>query len=139
MRDIMLIIHLFSVALLLGSGISALVINRVSKIMLTADAKKLKTATLSLNYVAKTGITLLIITGGYLMTPYWKMLGELPVLMVKLALVIILLALLVITSIKGKNAKKSQSEDDFKITNRLYVINSVLSIAIIILAVMVFH
>ncbi len=139
MRDVMLIIHILSVAIFIGAAISGFMLKRVSNKFEEDLFIKFNTALLTLNYLGKTGLTLLIITGGYLMTPYWSVLSTMPLLMTKLALVILLLVLLVIISIKAKKAKKQQQLQTFNKLVPLQNLNLTISIIVLILAVLVFH
>jgi uncharacterized membrane protein len=139
MRDIMLIVHLISVAAFIGAAISGLVMFRVSKKQNREIFLKINTSLLSLNYIGKAGLTLLIISGGYLMTPYWAVLGAMPLLLSKLSLVMLLLILLITTSIWAKKAKKIQTTEAFNKLNLIQNFNLLISIAVIILAVLVFH
>ncbi|GAF01453.1 hypothetical protein [Saccharicrinis fermentans] len=110
MRNPMLIIHLLSVATFIGAALSAFVLSRVADKLDQEGKIKVKTALLSLNYLGKTGLTLLVITGGYLMTPYWAALGSMPLLVTKLIIVVVLLVVLVLLSIQAKKAKKNPSQ-----------------------------
>ena len=138
MRELMLIIHIISVALFLGAAFSGYIINLVAKKKEDEGLLNIYTALLSLNYLGKTGLTLLIITGGYLMTPYWQALGAMPILIAKLALVIVLLILLVVISIKAKQARHNPSVTNFMKLKPFQNISLVVSIVVVILAVMVF-
>ncbi len=138
MREAMLIIHLISVATFVGAALSSFVLNKVANKQETDTKLGIQKALLSLNYLGKTGLTLLFITGGYLMTPYWKALGAMPLLLAKLTIVVILLVLLVLMSIKAKKAKKEPSESAFAKVAGLNSLNLLLSLVVIILAVLVF-
>ncbi len=138
MRNPMLIIHLLSVVMFVGAALSAFVLSRVANKFDSQFKLAINRALLSLNYLGKTGLTLLFITGGYLMTPYWKALGDMPLLVSKLSLVVIMIAVLVLLSIKAKKAKKKPSEGSFAAVNKLNTVNLFLGVATIILAVLVF-
>ncbi|MGQ1787543.1 MULTISPECIES: hypothetical protein [unclassified Saccharicrinis] len=138
MRNPMLIIHLLSVATFVGAALSAFVLSRVASKFDSEGKLKVNTALLSLNYLGKTGLTLLIITGGYLMTPYWAALGAMPLLVAKLAIVVILLVVLVLLSIKAKKAKKNPTEGSFAAVSKINTLNLILGVVVIVLAVLVF-
>lgn len=59
------------------------------------DRIKFKLKTMVLSRMGHIGITLLIISGGALMTPYWRILPSSPVLIAKLLLVLVLAVLAV--------------------------------------------
>ncbi|WP_027473674.1 hypothetical protein [Saccharicrinis fermentans] len=138
MRNPMLIIHLLSVATFIGAALSAFVLSRVADKLDQEGKIKVKTALLSLNYLGKTGLTLLVITGGYLMTPYWAALGSMPLLVTKLIIVVVLLVVLVLLSIQAKKAKKNPSPDAFVAVSKINTINLILGVAVVVLAVLIF-
>ncbi|WP_075591621.1 hypothetical protein [Labilibacter marinus] len=138
MRNPMLIIHLLSVAIFIGAALSAFVLNKVANKLETSDKLKVNSALLTLNYLGKGGLTLLIITGGYLMTPYWAALGVMPLLVAKLSIVVVLLVVLVLLSIKAKKAKKEPSEKTFSSVSKINTLNLFLGVVVLILAVLVF-
>jgi len=138
MRNPMLIIHILSVVTFVGAALSAFVLNKVANKLNTTEKINIKSALLSLNYLGKTGLTLLIITGGYLMTPYWSALGAMPLLAAKLTIVVVLLIVLVLLSIKSKKAKKDPSEHTFVAVSKLNLLNLVLGLVVVTLAVLVF-
>ncbi len=138
MRNPMLIIHLLSVVMFVGAALSAFVLSKVANKFDSQFKLAINRALLSLNYLGKTGLTLLVITGGYLMTPYWKALGVMPLLVTKLSVVVILIVVLVLLSIKAKKAKKQPGDSTFGAVNKLNAVNLFLGVATIILAVLVF-
>ncbi len=138
MRNPMLIIHLLSVATFVGAAFSAFVLSKVANKLETSDKLKVNSVLLTLNYFGKTGLILLIITGGYLMTPYWSALGVMPLFTAKLAFVVLLLIVLVLLSIKAKKAKKEPSDSSFATVRKLNTLNLLLGVAVIVLAVLVF-
>jgi len=136
MRDIMLIIHLISVAIFVGSGFSALVLSRAVKKYDKIVIDGYNKISLTLNYLSKTGLTLLLLSGAYLMTPYWALMAQMPLLITKLILVLLVIILLVLVAI---SAKKANVNKHFIKINKLQFINLLAGITIIILAVLVFH
>ena len=139
MRDIMLIVHLLSIAMFVGAGFSALVLNKAVRNMERNIIDGYNKISLTLNYLSKTGLTLLVITGGYLMTPYWAIMGQMPLLLTKLILAVVVIVLLVLLAIYAKKAKKTNDDKYFAKVNSLQLINLLAGIVIIILAVLVFH
>jgi len=81
------------------------------------------------------GITLLIITGGYLMTPYWGALTSMPLMIVKLALVLLLVVLIVVLSRAANKAKQGDASQVMKIRG-LGNVALLTGIAIVVLAVL---
>jgi uncharacterized membrane protein len=138
MRDIMLIVHFISVALLVGTAFSTFILNQIFK-REQENKIKLQSLILPLNYISKTGLTLLILSGGYLMTPFWPALGIMPLLIVKLVIAGILLGTVILVSIKAKQAKKYQTQNAFNKVKSLQNINLILGIATVFIAVFIFH
>ncbi|TLX76084.1 hypothetical protein E9993_07690 [Labilibacter sediminis] len=139
MRDVMLIVHLLSIAMFVGAGFSAFVLNKAAKKLDSATIDGYNKISLTLNYLSKTGLTLLILSGGYLMTPYWAILGQMPLLLTKLILVVVVIILLVLLAIYAKKAKQTNDKKYFAKVNNLQFLNLLAGIVIIVLAVLVFH
>ncbi|SMO66907.1 hypothetical protein SAMN06265379_104258 [Saccharicrinis carchari] len=138
MRNPMLIVHLLSVVMFVGAALSAFVLSKTANKFEPQLKMAVNRALLTLNYLGKTGLTLLVITGGYLMTPYWAALGVMPLLITKLSVVGVLIVVLVILSIKAKKAKKQPSEGSYGAVNKLNTLSFALGLVTIILAVLVF-
>jgi uncharacterized membrane protein len=85
------------------------------------------------------GLALLIISGGYLMTPYWSVLSTMTLLIFKLVLVLILILLVSIITINANKAKKGDAEKHLKKIQPLGRISLLVGLTIIVLAVYVFH
>ena len=75
----------------------------------------------------------------YLMTPYWKLLGEMPLLATKLVLFLALGALLGIISSNARKAKQGDPEKYMKKIETLGKFSLLITITIVILAVLSFH
>jgi uncharacterized membrane protein len=73
------------------------------------------------------------------MSGYWAALTSTPLLMAKLALVVILAALIGMISARSRRAIATNSDADLKKIEPLGKITLPIGIAIIILAVLVFH
>jgi uncharacterized membrane protein len=139
MRDIMLIVHFISLALGLGAGFAHLFLGLSTKNMDDTQAAQFRIQTLSINLMSKIGLTLLIISGGYLMTPYWSNLAAMPFLHFKFTLFGLILILLIPMSIYSKKAKKNQ---DFSQLKKIKIIGRLMllcTIWAVILAVKQFH
>ncbi len=84
------------------------------------------------------GLALLLISGGYLMTPYWSSLGSMPYMIAKLVLFLVLGALIGIISSKAKKVGKGDHEQLKKIP-LLGQLSLMTGLAIVILAVLQYH
>jgi uncharacterized membrane protein len=139
MRNIMLMVHFIGLAMGVGTGLANMFLGMAASRMEKPEALKFALKTLVLGKMGLIGIILLVISGGYLMTPFWKVLENMPTLIAKLALVLVLIIFLVIIKY---NAGKAQKGDPEKYLKRLRALGSVtilLGLAIIALAVFSFH
>jgi hypothetical protein len=139
MRDIMLIVHFISLALGLGAGFAHLFLGLATKSMDQKQAAQFKVHTLSINLMSKIGLTLLILSGGYLMTPYWSSLATMPLLHFKFTFVGLILILMIPMSIFSKKAKKN---NDFSQLKKIKILGRIilgLTICTIVVAVKQFH
>lgn len=138
MRDAALIIHFIGLILGVGTGFAQMFIGIASSKLNTDDAKKVSSASMALGKMGNIGIILLVLSGGYLMTPFWSSLGSNPKLAAKLLLVLVLIVLLVIININAKKFKLGNT-DSLKTIKTLGKITLPISLIIMILAVLVFH
>ena len=139
MRDIMLIVHFIGLAMGIGTGFAHLFLGIASSKMEKAAAEQFQVNSLSLTKMGVIGIILLVLSGGYLMTPYWKALSSMPLLMTKLALVVLLIILIARLVALGKQAKANNGGVALEKMEKIGKVTLPLGIVIVILAVLVFH
>jgi uncharacterized membrane protein len=139
MRDSMLILHFIGLAMALGAGFSSLTLSLVAGKMPKEEAQAFTKKTLSLIYLAKTGVIILLVSGAALMTPYWSQLKTMPTLHVKFTLVLLLLINLIIHSSYAKKVKAEGGEKHFPKLKILARTSLALGLCITILAVLTFH
>jgi uncharacterized membrane protein len=135
MREAMLILHLIGLAMGVGTSIGFMFLGIASSKMEQEEAKKFTINSFALSRMGHIGITLLVITGGYLMTPYWAALSSMPLMIAKLALVVLLVILIIILSIAAGKFKKGDDKQLMKIRG-LGNLSVLISLAIVILAVL---
>ena len=138
MRDVMLITHFLGLALTTGYSLSLFFLYLKSS-KLSNDPNKFKLDVLGMNIMGHIGIGLMILSGGYLMTPYWKILHTIPFLLTKLSLVVVLAALIGIISAKTKKARNGDLALHIGKIDFLSKLMLAINIIIIILGVLVFH
>ena len=140
MREIMLIVHFIGLAMALGTAFTYFFLNRASAKMPNDEGHAFMIKTRPVSLMGNIGLILSFISGGYLMTPYWKLLGEMPLVITKLVLFVALGALF---GIIGSNLKKAKSADQpgpfLTKVKSLGNIGVLLALAIVILAVLSFH
>lgn len=135
MRDIAIIIHFIGLAMGLGTSLAYMFLGIASSKMEKAEALKFHLAALPLGRMGHIGLALLILSGGYLMTPYWSSLGNMPLMVFKLVLVGILTLLIVLISMAGNKAKKGDAEKHLKKTELFGKMALFTALAIVVLAV----
>jgi uncharacterized membrane protein len=139
MRDLMLIFHLLGVVMAVGNYFAQFFLGIAASKMTIAESDSFLTKALYLNYMGKLGLTLLILSGGYLMTPYWGLVMIHPALFAKLVFVGIIIVLIVISSIITKKVKKEGGEKNLARLRNINFLSVLISVIIMILAVSVFH
>jgi hypothetical protein len=108
MRDIMLIIHFIGLAMALGTGFANLFLGIAASKLEPAERGSFMSKAIILGRMGQIGLGLLILSGLYLITPFWQELNVMPLLIAKLILVTLLLfSLFVILYIVRKSRKKS--------------------------------
>lgn len=138
MREVMLIIHLLGLTMGVGTSFAFLFLGKRTSKLEKEDAPKFAVNILSLATMGHIGLTMLIVSGGYLMTPFWRILPSQPLLIAKLSLVVVLTIFIIVMGIVSRKAKKG----DLKALLRIRKMGPFIlltSIAIIILAVLVFR
>jgi uncharacterized membrane protein len=139
MREVMLILHFIGLAMGLGTGFAHAFLGTATVKMTPEESTKFRMHSLVLSNMGHIGIALLIISGLYLVTPYWKVLSSMPLLIIKLALVIILAILIGLIGMLGRKAKKGDAEVHLRKMKQLGKFTLIIGLAIVIVAVKVFH
>jgi uncharacterized membrane protein len=139
MRDAMLIIHFVGLAMGLGTSFGFMFLGIASSKMEPAEAQKFNINSFALSRMGHIGLLLLIISGGYLMTPYWGSLSQMPLLIAKLVLVLVLAALIGIISANARKAKAGDAEKYLNKIRPLGMLALLTALTIVILAVSIFH
>lgn len=134
----MLIIHFIGLAMGLGTSIGFMFLGIASTKMEEAEARKFRVNVLPMSRMGHIGLALLVISGGYLMTPYWGALGSTPLLIAKLALVVVLATLIGLIAVTARKVKAGDAAQYAKI-RPLGQASLLTAVAIVVLAVLVFH
>ena len=139
MRETMLIFHFLGLAMGLGSGIAFLFLGIAAGKMEPARRGEFMLNAFPIARMGQFGLLLLVLTGGYLMTPYWSMLSSTPLLIAKLTLVLVLGALIGINSSYARKARQGNAQTYMPKIARLGRIALITSVTIVVLAVLVFR
>jgi uncharacterized membrane protein len=138
MRLTMLIFHFIGLAMGLGTGMGFMFLGRASAKMEPSEAKKFTINTLAISKMGIIGMILLVISGIYLIVPYWYSLGNNPMLILKLCLVLLLISIL---SINDFNIRQIRRKDPDPYLRRLKMLGPVAlltAISIVIVSVLTF-
>ena len=139
MRDAMLIVHFLGLAMGMGTSFGMMFLGIAASKMKKEEAIDFSIKTFALSKMGHIGILLLVISGGYLGTPYWSTLGQQPLFIAKLVLVLVLAAMIGIISGRAKKITPENAESVLKSIRPMGQIALLSGIAIIILAVLNFH
>jgi hypothetical protein len=78
MRDAALILHFIGIAMGIGTSFAFMFVGIAASKMASEEAKTFQINAFSLSKMGHTGLTILVLTGLYLMTPYWEILPSSP-------------------------------------------------------------
>lgn len=135
----MLMLHFIGLAMGLGTSFTHAFLGKAISKMDSIEAKKFRVQINALSQMGSIGTVLLLVSGIYLLIPYWPSLTSFPFLILKLVLFIILVILILLIN---RAANKNYKNDTKNSLNRIELkgkLTLVISVVIIILAVKVFH
>lgn len=139
MRETMLILHFIGLSMGLGVSFSHAFLGKETATMSPEETTKFRLHTLALTRMGHIGLGLLIISGLYLIIPYWRTLPSNPLLIAKLTLVITLAVLISIITVLGKKAKKGDANLHLNKMATLGKFTLLIALTIVVLAVSIFH
>ncbi len=139
MRELMLIMHFLGLGLGLGTAFAHAFLGAATSKMQDDEKIKFRLHTLALAKMGNIGLVLLVVSGVFLIIPFWDSLLSLPLLMLKLALVLVLIVFITLINLWGIKAAKSESAKHLSKMERLGKLMLLLSVSIVIIAVCVFH
>ena len=139
MRDAMLIVHFLGLAMGLGTSFAFLFLGIARSKMEKEEARKFAGNTSVLSTMGHIGLSMLIISGLYLMTPFWSTLSARSLLSAKLVLVLVLTISVILATVYSKRARKGNTESNLKKVALLGKVALLSAIGIVLLAVLNFH
>jgi uncharacterized membrane protein len=139
MRDAMLVIHFIGLSMSLGTGFANLFLGMAAARLEPAERGKFMSKTMILMRMGHTGLALLLVSGFYLITPYWKVLGTMPWLIAKLCFVGLLVTLVSVITILAKKALREGNPAMLMKLKPFGMLNFFVGITIVVLAVLSFH
>ena len=139
MRVAMLVVHFLGLAMGLGTSFAFMFLGIAGSKMEKEEGQKFALNTFALGTMGHIGLAMLIISGLYLMTPFWGGLASQPLLTAKLILVVVLTITVSLLSIYNKRARKGDTESNLKKIESLGKVSLLSGITIVILAVLIFR
>jgi uncharacterized membrane protein len=139
MREIFLILHFIGLSMAVGSGFANIFLAMAAAKLEPAERGPFIMRTMVLVRMGQTGLGLLIISGLYLITPYWSMLSDMPTLIAKLSLVVLLIVMVTLVSLRARKALKENDPSQLAKLRPLGMLNFLIGLAIVVLAVLTFH
>jgi len=138
MRTAMLIVHFLGLAMGVGTSFGFMFLGMAGSKMEKEEGKKFALNSFAMSTVGHIGLVMLIVSGLYLITPFWGSLASMPMLIAKLALVLTLTVAVSIATVYSKRAKKGDTEANLKKVSALGRVTLLSGIAIVVLAVLIF-
>src|SRR5690606_1410217 len=139
MRETALILHFIGLTMGLGTSFAHASLDRIISKMDKEEAIKFRLQAMTLSRMGYIGIALLIISGVYLILPYWSTLPSNPLLILKLVLVLILVILIMLIGRGAKEAFKGNAEKNLKKIEPMGKLTLLIGITIVALAVFIFR
>lgn len=138
MRTAMLIIHFLGLAMGVGTSIGFVFLGIAGSKLDKEEGKKFAMNASAMSTMGHIGLTMLIISGLYLITPFWGALAAMPMLVAKLALVLSLTISVILASVYSKRAAKGDTESNLKKVALMGRVTLFSGITIVVLAVLIF-
>lgn len=135
----MLILHFIGLTMGLGTSFAHAFLSPSISKMEKTESIKFRLQVMALSRMGNIGLVLLVGSGAYLIVPFWPTLPDNPLLMLKLVLVLILAVLISLIGRGVRQAIKGDAETNLKKIEPLGKLTFLIGIAIVALAVSVFH
>lgn len=138
MRENFLILHFIGLAMGVGASFASVFLSMSLKQYDKEKQVDIAKAFMNLIYLSKSGLLLLIISGLFLMQPYWALMKTMPLLHVKFTLVFLLLINVILMTFFFKRVKKDNDLSYLPKLKWMGRASALLSLIIIFCATMVF-
>jgi len=138
MRTAMLIVHFLGLAMGIGTSFGFFFLGIAGKKMEKEERKKFALNSFALSTMGHIGLTMLILSGLYLITPFWASLASRPLLIAKLILVLTLTVSVSFATVYAQRAKKGDTLINLKKIAALGKVSLLSGMAIVVLAVLIF-
>ena len=135
----MLMLHFIGLTMGLGTGFAYAFLGKVISQMAQEEAQKFNHQIKGLSHMGTVGALLLLVSGIYLIIPFWSVLASVPLLILKLVLFVILEFMVLVMSRKALKDYRNNSSDHSKQIAMMGKITLLIGVLIVILAVTIFH
>jgi hypothetical protein len=139
MKDIMLIFHELGLVLILGSAFIFLIMKSNLRYMQSLDVDRFYKISNKFRVMTYIGFGIMILSGGYLMTPYWSAFGSFPMIHIKMTIVIIWLLSMAVLGMSSKNLKHNFPIKYYSRLVLMYSLSLIFGIFTVIIATFSFH
>jgi hypothetical protein len=139
MRELFLILHFIGLAMAVGTGFANLFLGYAASKLEPAERGSFMSKTTILTRMGQIGLGVLILSGFYLINPYWATLSQMPFFIAKLALVALQVILVTILSLRVKKAMREKAPALLAKLRPLAMSVFFVGITIVVLAVLAFH
>lgn len=138
MHEPMLIVHFVGLAMALGAGFANLLLGSVAAKLEPAERGSFMSRIMILSRMGQVGLGLLLLSGLYLITPYWNLLDKMPFLVAKLGLVALLLISVSWVLMNVNKARQQGNPALLAKIRQVGKLNVLISLTIVVLAVLAF-
>lgn len=135
----MLIIHFIGLAMGLGTSFAHIFLSKTLLKLSPDEGIRFQRQTKGLSLMGGIGTILLLISGIYLIIPFWPVLKHMPLLITKLILFLFLVVLILLINLNAKRNLNEEIERSSKGVKIMGKMAFMIGVIIVILAVMVFH
>ena len=139
MRETMLILHFIGLAMGLGTSFAMMFLGIASSKMEPAKGREFMLNATTIARMGQIGLVLLLISGAYLITPYWSVLMDEPLLIAKLILFLVLGALVGVISGKARKARNGDAEVHLRAMTTVGRLAMLTALGAVVLAVLMFQ
>lgn len=138
MHEFLLVVHFLGLVMGLGTGFAHAFIGFRAAKMEKKEREQFLLNSLILSKMGMIGLVLLLLSGGGLLAPYLQNLMAMPLLIVKLALVLLLTVLVCFISHLGLRVQRENDTTLFDTMEKIGKVTLPMGIVIVVIAVVVF-
>ncbi len=138
MRDTMLVLHFIGLTMGLGTSFAHAFLGKTLSKLERSEAAKFRNQIKALSQMGAVGTILLLVSGIFLILPYWPAITKMPLLILKLVLFVVLVILILLIN-QGAKMNSENDSGNFKRIEIIGKLAMLVGVVIVILAVTIFH